>query len=186
MGEMVTKAKTGCDSSSKRQYYLGFFFRMVVFVILLTIIIFIFGTVFTRKFWLPDLLENFVYVSCCTFFCALILRGLYDRISPFSRLLFFMIFTVLAVIGVGLGLVAGSFILEGKWSGNVDFLFALGIGVFASIGVTFYEVQKSKLEENIIRLKDVEVENEQLKRIESEARFNTLQAKLNPEFDRRG
>ena len=155
---------------------------MAGFVICFTIVVFFFGTIIMNKFWLPDLLENFVYVSCCTLFCTLILNGLYEHISQLPRFLFFSVFTLLSAVGVGIGLVVGVLILEGRLTAHINFLLATLIGVLASAGVTFYEVQKSRLEEKIDRLRAAELENEQLRRFESEARFNSLQAKLNPHF----
>lgn len=155
---------------------------MAGFVIGFTLFIFVFGTVIMDKFWLPDLFEDFVYVSCCTIFCTLILNGLYERISQLPRFHFFSVFTLLSAVGVGMGLVVGVLILEGRLTAHINFLLAILIGVLASAGVTFYEVQKSRLEEKIDRLRAAELENEQLKRFESEARFNSLQAKLNPHF----
>ncbi len=162
--------------------YRSFIFRMVNFVIFFTIIIFIFGTVITGKFWLPDLLEDFVYVSGCTLYTSILLHWLYDRIYRLRRFLFFIVFALISSTGVGLGLTIGTLILYGRFIYGINFLLAILLGILASAGNTFYEVQKSRLEENIARLKAAELENEQLKRFESEARFNSLQAKLNPHF----
>ena len=171
-----------CTERSDPRCLTGFIYRMIILVVFLTILLFIFGTVITRKLWWPDLLENFVYVAFCTFFCSIFLQNAYRRISKWPRFLFFFAFMALVVIGVSLGFIAGSFLLEGKWMGNANFILALALGLMSSIGVTFYESQKENLEEKIVSLKDVEVENEQLKRLESAARFNSLQAKLNPHF----
>lgn len=162
--------------------YRSFIFRMAGFVIFLSLIIFVGGTIITGKFWLPDLYENFIFVACCTFFCSVILHGLYERIYRLSRFLFFSVFMGLSSLGVVIGLVIGDLILEGRLIFHINFLLAVLIGMLSSIGITFYEVQKSRLEENVARLRAAELENEQLKRFESEARFNSLQAKLNPHF----
>lgn len=159
-----------------------FILRMAVFVILLTILLFTLGTIITKKLWWPDLLEDFVYVSCCTLFCSLLLDSLYKQISLLSRFLFFLVFTLLSSLGVVIGLIISTLILEGGLYFSVNFFLAIIIGVLFSGGVTVYEVQKSRLEEKITRLKAAELENEQLRRLESEARFNSLQAKLNPHF----
>lgn len=162
--------------------YRSFILRMVGFVIFLSLLIFAGGTIMTGKFWLPDLYEDFVFVACCTFCCSIILHGLYERIYRFPRFLFFSAFMLLSTLGVGIGLMMGVLILEGKLFLHMNFLLAIIIGLLSSIGITFYEVQKSRLEEKMVRLKAAELENEQLRRFESEARFNSLQAKLNPHF----
>ncbi|MFH1943739.1 MAG: histidine kinase [bacterium] len=164
------------------QKYRSFILRMVWFVVILTLVIFVMETIITGKFWLLDLYENFIYVACCTFFCTILLRGLYERIYGWPRFLFFTVFMLLSSVGIGIGLVFGTLILEGRLYFQINFLLSILIGLLSSIGVTFYEVQKSRLEENAARLKAAELEVEQLKRLESEARFITLQAKLHPHF----
>ena len=119
--------------------YRSFFFRMVNFVVLLTIVIFIFGTAITGKFWLPDLLENLIYVSFCTLFTSILVRGFYDRIYRFRRFLFFIVFALLSSLGVGLGLTIGTLILYGRLIYGINFLLATIIGILASAGYTIYD-----------------------------------------------
>ncbi len=155
---------------------------MAIFVAFTTVLMFSFTIFITGKLWWPDLLENFVYVSCCTFFCSLLLDSLYEQISLLSRFLFFLVFTFLSSLGVGIGLITSSLILHGRVNVTNSYFLVIIIGVVFSGAITLFEVHKSQLEEKIARLKAAELENEQLRRLESEARFNSLQAKLNPHF----
>jgi hypothetical protein len=162
--------------------YRSFILRMTGFVFILTLIIVGVGTIITGRFRPLDLYNNFIYVACCTFFCSILLRGLYERIYEWPRFIFFSAFMVLSSAGIGVGLVAGTFLLEGKSHIQINFLLSTLTGLLLSIGITFYEVQKSRLEEKAARLQAAELEVERLKRLESEARFNSLQAKLHPHF----
>ncbi len=160
----------------------GFIIRMILFAVTLTLLIVGSGWAINGEFSLLNLFENFIYVSCATLFCSVFLRLLYDWIFQFSRLLFFILFSMISSFGIVMGLIVGTMIMEGRLFVTVNFLFAILIGLVSSVGVTFYEVQKSWLEENISRLRAAELENAQLQRIESEARLSSLQARLNPHF----
>jgi LytS/YehU family sensor histidine kinase len=61
-------------------------------------------------------------------------------------------------------------------------LFSLLVGLVFSalISASFYF--RARLEQKISRVKEIEIENERLKRLESETRLRDLQAKLNPHF----
>jgi len=159
-----------------------FILRMACFVIFATVLLFSLTIFISGKLWWPDIWEIFIYVSCCTFFCSLLLNMLYEQISLLPRLIFFLVFTVLSSLGVGIGLMMSSLILQGRVNFNNNYLLVIIVGVVFSSGITLFEVHKLKLEEKIARLKKAELENEQLRRLESEARFNSLQAKLNPHF----
>lgn len=159
-----------------------FIFRMAFFVIFATVLLFSLTILISGKLWWPDIWVIFIYVSSCTFFCSLLLNMLYEQISLLPRLLFFLIFTLLSSLGVGIGLMMSSLILQGKINFNNNYLLVIIVGVVFSAGITLFEVHKLKLEKKIAHLKRAELENEQLRRLESEARFNSLQAKLNPHF----
>ncbi len=159
-----------------------FIFRMTIFVVVATVLLFTISTFVSGKLWWPNLKEIFVYTACCTFFCSLLLSSLYENISLLSRILFFVAFTFLASLGVGMGLLTSSLILHGRVSVTNSYFLVIIIGVVFSGAITLFEVYKSQLKDKIVRLKAAELENEQLRRLESEARCNSLQAKLNPHF----
>ena len=87
------------------------------------------------------------------------------------------------MVGVVLGIITATLILEKHLAVNIPvLLFSLLFGIVCSTAVTGYFELKLRLEEKIMRLRAAELKNEQLRRIESEVRFNSLQAKLNPHF----
>jgi sensor histidine kinase YesM len=127
--------------------------------------------------------ESLVYTLICTVLCTFLITRWFDTIRQYPRFIFFLIFTVLVVIGIFLGVVTSTLLLEQRLFIKTEVLkFSLLIGFAASIVITGYMVFREKLEENITRLKEIEVENEKLKRLELEARLSSLQAKLNPHF----
>ena len=90
---------------------------------------------------------------------------------------------VLVVIRVLLGVITATLILKQKIIINKYVLiFSLLFGIVSSIVITASIFLKDNLEEKISQIKEVELENERLKRIELEARLSSLQAKLNPHF----
>lgn len=166
----------------KISFNFRFIFRMAIFVVFATVLLFTISTFVNGKLWWKNLKEFFIYTACCTFFCSLLLTSLYKHISLLSRVLFFVAFTFLASLGVGIGLLISSLILYGRVNATNSYFMVIIIGVVFSGAITLFEVHKSQLEDKIIRLKAAELENEQLRRLESEARFSSLQAKLNPHF----
>ncbi|MDZ7341878.1 MAG: histidine kinase [candidate division KSB1 bacterium] len=127
--------------------------------------------------------QSLVYTIVCTITCTILITRWFDAIRQYPRLIFFLIFTVLVVAGIFLGVVASTLLLEQRLQIKTAVLqFSLLVGFVASIVITGYMVFREKLEQNITRLKEVEIENEKLKRLELEARLSSLQAKLNPHF----
>jgi len=124
-----------------------------------------------------------VTTICCAIFCSLLLFGLFDRILNLPRLAFFVLFTLLVASGVALGVAVSAFILTGRLRLYPRiFLFSLIIGLVFSGVMSGYFVFRFHLEQKISRIKEVELENEKLRRIETETRLRDLQAKLNPHF----
>jgi two-component system LytT family sensor kinase len=127
--------------------------------------------------------ETFIITFCCAFYSGTIITLLYGRVNTLPRVLFFTVFVALVFTGVVLGVGTAFLILTGEIRLNrPTLLFSLIFGLVSSASFTLYEVFKSRLEEKITRLKAAELENEQLKRYEAEARMASLQAKLNPHF----
>jgi len=129
------------------------------------------------------LLQTAVFTLACSFFCSLLLFSLFDRILVWPRLLFLAAFTLLVAAGIAAGVAVSFLILTGRLhlSGK-NFLFSLIIGLVFSAGMSGYFVFRDRLEQKISRLKEIEFENEKLRRIETETRLRDLQDKLNPHF----
>jgi len=124
-----------------------------------------------------------VTTICCAIFCSLLLFGMFDRILNFPRLAFFVLFTLMVAFGVALGVAVSAFIITGRLRLYPRmFLFSLTIGLVFSGVMSGYFVFLFRLEQKISRIKEVELENEKLRRIETETRLRDLQAKLNPHF----
>ncbi|MCK5148497.1 histidine kinase [bacterium] len=129
-------------------------------------------------------LMNFVYTSCCSFFCAMLLTLIYSKVEFRHRIIEFLLFFIAVFTGVYLGLLSGHMILAGKLVKVtlLNLIVPLIFGFVASIFMTAYSIIQHRLEEKVARLKVAIQENEQLKRLESEARLASLQAKLDPHF----
>jgi sensor histidine kinase YesM len=124
-----------------------------------------------------------VYTAGCGVFCTLFLCSLFGRIVLLPRPLFLALFLGLLACGVFLGVCAGSLLLIGSLRMNWSILaFSMLVAVFTGSTMSFYLYHRERLEHRIAALKDVEIENERLKRIDSEIRLQGLQSKLNPHF----
>lgn len=133
--------------------------------------------------WYFNYLYTFVFTFACTFFCAILVCNAIGKISQYPRFIYYSLFILLVVAGILLGVVTASLILKQKIIINkYALMFSLLFGIVSSVVITAYMFLKDNLEEKISRIKEVEIENERLKRIELEARMSSLQAKLNPHF----
>ena len=161
----------------------GVIIRFILFVILLTVFISAIIWIITGKFWPPDYFQTFIVTLCCTLYCWTTISLLYPRLLGLPRFLFFIAFMTMVVVGVVLGVGTAFLIITGKITLNRQvLLFSLVFGLVASAVMTSYEALKFRLEKKITCLKAAELENEQLKRYEAEARMASLQSKLNPHF----
>jgi|GEM_PF-1381504 len=153
-------------------------FAVVIFLIAGTL-----DNLLSSQPWYYIYFQNFVFTATCTFFCASLICYTIGRISQYPRPIYYLIFIILVIIGVLLGVISASLILKQKIIMHKHALiFSLIFGIVSSIVITAYMILKENLEEKISRIKEIELENERLKRIESEARLSSLQAKLNPHF----
>jgi len=124
-----------------------------------------------------------VFTLGCSAFCSLLLFAFFETILEFPRPVFYVSFGLLVAAGVLAGVSVGNLILTGRLGVNVRvLLFSLLVGLVFSalISASFYF--RARLEQKISRVKEIEIENERLKRLESETRLRDLQAKLNPHF----
>ena len=129
------------------------------------------------------LLQTAVFTLACGFFCSLLLFSLFDYILTWPRPLFLAAYTLLVAAGIAAGVAVGYLVFTGRlglsWR---NFVFSLIIGLVFSGGMSGYFFFRSRLEQKISRLKEIEFENEKLRRIETEIRLRDLQDKLNPHF----
>ena len=154
---------------------------------LFVLILFLFvGTVdmlYSGGSWIDSYLRTFVFTLTCTFFCTTFLCAVPEDLSKSRHGLYYGIFTLLVAAGIFLGVITGTLILDGRlFMPKGILLFSLVVGLIFSAGITTYFYLKEKLGEKISLMKVMEVENERLKRLESETRLRNLQAKLNPHF----
>lgn len=162
----------------KSQYLQIALFALIIFLFVGTLDLFI-----SKKSWSVLYFHSFVYTMVCTFFCSFLITRFYEKINQYPRLVFFGLFSLLVVIGIFIGVIMGTLILEQRFYIKISVLkFSLLIGFVASLSITAFMVIRENLENQISRIKAVEIENEKLKRFELEARLNSLQAKLNPHF----
>ena len=154
---------------------------VILLVVFLTVIQLFFSPVPVR-FW-AIFTPTAVFTLGCSMFCSLLLFALFETILEFPRPVFYGSFGLLVTAGVLAGVSVGNLILTGRLGVNGRvLLFSLLVGLVFSalISASFYI--RARLEQKISRLKEIELENERLKRLESETRLRDLQAKLNPHF----
>jgi len=132
---------------------------------------------------LGSVLDTFILMMTCSFFCALLLCQVFGFIILLPRPMFILLFLGSIAVGVVLGNILGGLILIGRpWLGKQTLVISLVIGIFMGSTFSFYIHLRDKLERRIAALKNVEIENERLKRIDSELRLQGLQSKLDPHF----
>ena len=137
----------------------------------------------SKQPWYFIYLQAFVITTCSTFFCSMLICSLIKRILNMPKVVYYSILITLALIGSALGAMSGSLILEQRLIPRpIVLIITLLVGLAASLMITAYMIIRDKLQIKISRLKEIELENERLKRYESEARLSSLQAKLNPHF----
>lgn len=156
---------------------------MTFLILIITIVVGTMEFMLMNVPWKTAYLETFVITVCCSISVCILISLLYDRIILFHKLVFGILFFMITGVGVSIGVFTGVLILTGRFVVNpYSLIFSFVLGLIASIIMTGNMVLRSRLEEKVIRLKAKELENEHLKRVESEARFSSLQAKLNPHF----
>lgn len=167
------------------RHYWKYLRQMAVYVFLLAVFI---GSINYVLSWprislLLSYKMTFVYTLACMLFCSIFLIRSFDYIYRLARPVFFTIFTFLVASGVLLGVVTGNLILSKRlWLDAQTLIFSFLMGITFSAIFSGYFIMRDKLEQKMSRIKEMELENERLKRIELEARMSDLQAKLNPHF----
>ncbi len=132
---------------------------------------------------LNGFLRSVVFTLICAFFCALVLCASMGVISGFPRVLFYTVFSIEVTACVFLGITSGHLIMDGGIALRPpEIIFSLLFGLASSGVMTAYMFFRGSQEMKIARIKEVELENERLKRLNTEARLNELRAKLNPHF----
>lgn len=159
--------------------------KMIVIIATVTIFIGVMNSMANRKTWFSyyDFRVVFVYSAMISFFCFWFSYGIDDSSYFHRKILFFSSIYLRVFAGTTLGLIIANVILFGEPVTNESGMFVAYLATsIITLVITSYEILRARLEEKITRLKEVELENERLKRFELEARFNSLQAKLNPHF----
>jgi len=157
--------------------------KIVFYIFILFLFIGTIDMLYSGGSWINSYLLTFVYTFSCSFFCTTFLCAMSDDFFKFKRGVYYGLFTLLVTTGIFLGVVMGTLILEGRlFIPKGILLFSLVVGFLFSAGITTYFYLKASLAEKMSIIKVMEVENERLKRLESETRLRTLQAKLNPHF----
>ena len=153
---------------------------------IVVIIAILFGTIdlcISKQAWYLIYLQAFVITTCSTFFCSMLICSCIKRLMKMPKFIYYPILIALALIGSAIGAISGSLVLEQRFVPRpVVLIITLLVGLTASLMITAYMMIRDKLQVKISRLKEIELENERLKRYESEARLSSLQAKLNPHF----
>jgi sensor histidine kinase YesM len=154
---------------------------VVSLVVFLTVLQLFFSPVPVR-FW-TIFLPTAVITLACSAACTLLLFPLFETILRFRRPVFYVSFAFLVAAGILMGVCAGNLLLSGRLRVNVRvLLFSLLTGLVFSALISASLYFRNRLGQKLVRLKEIELENERLKRLESETRLRDLQAKLNPHF----
>jgi len=140
-------------------------------------------TIFTEQRWFANYLYTFIYTVTCSFFITVLMSTLHSRISQYSRPWYYGSFVLLVVAGALLGALIGSLLVERRFLfRGRTILLLLVVSLVATVLITLYELSRERFEARIMQLKEIELENERLKRHELEARLDSLRSKLNPHF----
>lgn len=167
------------------KHYWKYFRQMAVYVFLLAVFIGTINYLLSRPriSLLLSYKMTFVYTLACSLFCSILLIRSFDYIYRLHRTVFFTLFTFLVAAGVLLGVVTGNLILFKRlWLDAQTLIFSFLMGIIFSAIFSGYFIMRDRLEQKMSRIREMELENERLKRIELEARMSDLQAKLNPHF----
>lgn len=157
--------------------------RIAIYTFFLTLFLGTIDFIYSGGNWIINYGQTFVITVSCAFFCSLFLLKLFSFFDQLPRLVFYILFSLFVGVGIFLGVATGMLILERRLSLQPEILFfSFMVGIVFSIIISAGFVYRERLEAKIARLKEIEIENEKLRRIESEARLNGLQAKLNPHF----
>ena len=157
--------------------------RIGLFVFLVFLFVGTIHSLYSQGSWAVNFMRSFVFTLTCALFCTVFLCSSIDIISSFRKPIYYSLFAIEVTAGIFLGVVISLVIIEQRISflKNI-FFFSLFVGFFSSILVTGYMLFRENLEKKIARIKEVEVENERLKRMEMETRLKDLQDKVNPHF----
>lgn len=157
--------------------------RIVIFAFIVFLFVGTLDNLISTTRWYVVYFHSFVFTATCTFFCTLLICRFFEKIYQYPRLIFYVLFTLLTMLAIYLGVLGGNIILTQQLATPVNVLiFSSLMGIVFCAMITSYMFLKENLEQKISRLKEVELENERLKRYELAARLNSLQEKLNPHF----
>jgi two-component system LytT family sensor kinase len=164
-------------------------FRQIRTVALAVAFLIVFLTAFEVLFaespvrFLQVFVPTAVTTLCCSLFCSLLLFCLFERMMGLRRPFFYAAFALLVAAGVLAGVTAANVLLTGRprIQGRI-LLFSLITGLAFSAVISGYFVFRFRLEQKITKIKAIELENERLRRLETETRLRDLQSKLNPHF----
>ncbi len=157
-------------------------------LLIITIATFFFGAVNSlsgSRLWFNPTAINvvFVYSLTITFFCFWFTDSIKTDVFERSKLLYYSSVFARVIAGTILALLISNLILFGKAAVNIPGVVITFAGtIIITVIVSGYEILRHRLENKISELKEAEIENERMKRFETEARLNSLQAKLNPHF----
>ncbi|MDI6808045.1 MAG: histidine kinase [Candidatus Eisenbacteria bacterium] len=157
--------------------------NLAILIALITLFVGTLISLFTGESTYAVYIYTFVYTTACTFFISMLLGSFYRFIYALPRTYFFTSFVVLVLAGALLGTQTASLVLYRRLHvGSRIIIFSFAVSLVTSIIMVAHEHLKSTLAEKITRIREIEFENEMLKRLELEARLMSLQAKLNPHF----
>ncbi len=133
--------------------------------------------------WYIQYLYTFVYTTSCSIFISIPLCLLYERLWRIPRTLYYVSFAVIVLLGAFIGTQAAHAALyRSLFVNRPVLLITLLMSFITTSVIVAYRHIQANLEHKISRIREVELENEKLKRYELEARLNSLQTKLNPHF----
>lgn len=157
--------------------------RIGLFVFAVFLFVGTIDSLYSQGSWAVNFLRSFIFTLTCASFCTVFLCFSIETISGFRKPIYYTLFALEVTVGIFLGVVVSLSIIEQRIYFHKNlFFFSLLVGFFSSIMVTGYMFFRENLEKKIARIKEVEVENERLKRMELETRLKDLQEKINPHF----
>jgi two-component system, LytTR family, sensor kinase len=123
------------------------------------------------------------YTVACAFWIGLIVGFLYNYISGLRRLHFYLLFSLLIIIGTALGTQTASLIIHKRlYAGPKITAFSFVVSLGLSLLAVANEHLRESLSRKVSSLKEEEIESRILKRWDLEATMSNVRTRLAPRF----
>ncbi len=156
---------------------------LLILVVAMTLVTGTLVSLFREHFSFQAYVYALTYTVACAFWIGMIVAFLYSVISGLRRRYFYLLFSLLIVIGTALGTQTASLIIHRRlYAGPKITAFSFVV----SLGLSLLAVANEHLRESLARkvssLKEEEIESRILKRWDLEASMSNVRTRLAPRF----